>query len=193
MLRTIATSVLVLSLAACASMATYPPVDGKPTMSGSTPPLPQIMASSLRYAHQRGNPGAPLVFNLPPDTIRAAWADVERRLGDGARPMAEGDKDAFTVKQVRLNGGKAEVDVVYPTPEGVYQMLTVHLEGHYGGEYRPVFVQRWLVPVDQLERNEPVLGSLDEKPMVAAPAEEAPAGQPDAASGADGSDGNSGE
>jgi hypothetical protein len=54
-------------------------------------------------------------------------------------------------------------------------------------------VQRWLVPVDQLERNEPVLGSLDEKPMVAEPAEEAPAGQPDAASGADGSDGNSGE
>jgi hypothetical protein len=85
--------------------------------------------------------------------------------------MAEGDKDAFTVKQVRLNGGKAEVDVVYPSPEGVYQIMTVHLEGAFGADYRPMFVQKWLIPAKAQPFNPPVGGPWAETPSESGPGE----------------------
>lgn len=146
-------------LAGCAASATYPPTAGKAVVPANTPPLPQVMASALRYAQQRGNPNVALVFNLPPDTLQAAWDDVGRRLGDGTRPMTADDKEAFTVRQVRLDGGKAEVDIVYPSPEGVYQIMTVHLEGAFGVDFRPMFVQRWLIPAKAQAFNPPLVGS----------------------------------
>ena len=169
MLRTLLRISLALVLTGCASTATYPPTSGRATVAGNTPPLPQVMASALRYAQQRGNPNASMVFNLPPDTLESAWTDVGKRLGDGARPMTAADKDAFTVRQVRVNGGQAEVDVVYPSPEGVYQILTVHLEGGVGADYRPMFVQRWLIPSTPQPFNPPVtaMSSSLETPAVA--------------------------
>jgi hypothetical protein len=171
MLRNLLCATVVFALSACAATATYPPTAGKATVTGNTPPLPQVMASSLRYAQQRGNPNAVMVYNLPPDTLSTAWDDVGRRLGDGSRPMKESDKDAFTVKQVRLNGGKAEVDIVYPSPEGVYQIMTVHLEGAFGADYRPMFVQKWLIPARAQAYNPPANGPWSETPSVSAPGE----------------------
>jgi hypothetical protein len=189
MLRTLLCGTILFALSACAATATYPPTAGRATVTGNTPPLPQIMASALRYAQQRGNPNAAMVFNLPPDTLWTAWEDVNKRLGDGARPMNEGDKEAFSVRQVRLNGGKAEVDVVYPSPEGVYQIMTVHLEGAFGADYRPMFVQKWLIPSKAQAYNPPVGGPWAEAPSASAPGEiddptassrPAPAAQPSA-------------
>ena len=171
MLRNLLCATVVLALSACASTATYPPTAGRATVTGNTPPLPQVMASALRYAQQRGNPNMAMVFNLPPETLQSAWNDVGNRLGDGARAMKEGDKEAFTVKQVRLNGGKAEVDVVYPSPEGVYQIMTVHLEGAFGADYRPMFVQKWLIPAKAQAFNPPVGGPWAETPTESAPGE----------------------
>jgi hypothetical protein len=182
MLRTLLRIPLLIALAGCASTATYPPTAGRATVAGNTPPLPQVMASALRYAQQRGNPNAQMVFNLPPDTLETAWIDVGRRLGDGARPMTEQDKDAFTVQQVRVNGGQAEVDVVYPSPEGVYQILTVHLEGGIGADYRPMFVQRWLIPSKAHAFNPPVTSMSS---SLAAPAAEATQPAAEAAPAAD--------
>jgi len=171
MLRNLLCATVLLALSACASTATYPPTAGRATVTGNTPPLPQVMASALRYAQQRGNPNMPLVFNLPPETLQTAWDDVGRRLGDGATPMKEGDKEAFTVRQVRLNGGKAEVDVVYPSPEGVYQIMTVHLEGAFGADYRPMFVQKWLIPSKAQAFNPPVGGPWAKTPTESSPGE----------------------
>jgi len=169
MLRNLLQSTIVLLLAGCAATATYPPTAGNATVTANTPPLPQVMASSLRYAQQRGNPNAPMVFNLPPNTLQSAWDDVGRRLGDGCRSMTADDKEAFTVRQVRVNGGKAEVDVVYPSPEGVYQIMTVHLEGGFGTDYRPMFVQRWLIPSKQQAFNPPAPGPWSETPSGSVP------------------------
>jgi hypothetical protein len=171
MLRTLLRSTIALLLAGCAATATYPPTAGRATVTGNTPPLPQVMASSLRYAQQRGNPNMPIVFNLPPMTLQSAWDDVGKRLGDGCRPMAADDKDAFTVRQVRVNGGKAEVDIVYPSPEGVFQIMTVHLEGGFGSDYRPMFVQRWLVPASAQAFNPPAAGPWSEAPTDSVPTE----------------------
>jgi len=171
MLRTLLRISIALVLAGCASTATYPPTTGRAAMTGNTPPLPQVMSSALRYAQQRGNPNATLVFNLPPETLETAWVDVGKRLGDGARAMTAADKDAFTVRQVRINGGQAEVDIVYPSPEGVYQILTVHLEGAFGADYRPMFVQRWLIPAKAQAFNPPVGGPFAPTPTESRPTE----------------------
>ena len=162
MLRNLTVLVTTIVLSACATMATYPPTAGTGGVTATQPPLPQVMASALRYAQQRCNPNAPLVFNLPPRTLQAAWDDVAKRLGDGARPMTASDKEAFTVRQLRLNGGQAEVDVVYPSPEGVYQIMTVHLEGAFGVDYRPQYTQRWLIPSKAQAFNPPIAGPFAE-------------------------------
>ena len=171
MLRNLSVLLASLFLGACATMATYPPTAGSGGVTATQPPLPQIMASALRYAQQRGNPNAPLVFNLPPRTLQAAWDDVAKRLGDGARAMTEGDKEAFTVRQLRLNGGQAEVDIVYPSPEGVFQIMTVHLEGAFGVDYRPMYTQRWLIPSKAQTFNPPIAGPFAEPGKNFGPAE----------------------
>jgi hypothetical protein len=85
------------------------------------------MASGMRYAQLRLAPvGEILVFNLPPQTPQYVWDDVAIKLGDGSRPMTESDKVGMTLQQLRLNGSHAEVDVIYVTTDGVWQMATVH-------------------------------------------------------------------
>ena len=158
-LASVLTSGLFVSLLGCTAGATYPPTSGKTVLSPSTPPCPQLMASGLRYAQQRlAPPGEILVFNLPPQTPFYVWDDVAMKLGEGSRPMTESDKVGMTMQQLRLNGSHAEVDVIYVTSDGVWQMATVHLEGAFGAEYRPSFVQRWLIPVEKPVFNPPVAG-----------------------------------
>ena len=158
-LASVLTSGLFVSLLGCTAGATYPPTSGKTVLSPSTPPCPQLMASGLRYAQQRlAPPGEILVFNLPPQTPFYVWDDVAIKLGEGSRPMTESDKVGMTMQQLRLNGSHAEVDVIYVTSDGVWQMATVHLEGAFGAEYRPSFVQRWLIPVEKPVFNPPLAG-----------------------------------
>lgn len=158
-------SALIIPLTGCTAGATYPPTAGRTTLSPSTPPCPQLMVSGLRYAQQRLAPaGEILVFNLPPQTPIYVWDDVAGKLGEGSRRMTETDKVGMTLQQLRLNGSHAEVDVIYVTTEGVWQMATVHLEGAFGAEYRPSFVQRWLIPVDRPVFNPPLVGSFDDAP-----------------------------
>lgn len=158
-LAAVLTSGLFVSLLGCTAGATYPPTSGKTVLSPSTPPCPQLMASGLRYAQQRlAPPGEILVFNLPPQTPFYVWDDVAMKLGEGSRPMTESDKVGMTMQQLRLNGSHAEVDVIYVTSDGVWQMATVHLDGAFGAEYRPSFVQRWLIPVEKPVFNPPLAG-----------------------------------
>ncbi len=121
------------------------------------------MASGLRYAQVRlAPPGEILVFNLPPQTPNYVWDEVAAKLGDGSRPMTESDKVGMTLQQLRLNGSHAEVDVIYVTTDGVWQMATVHLDGAFGADYRPSFLQRWLIPVEKPVFYPPLVGvSLD--------------------------------
>ena len=158
-------SALIIALTGCTAGATYPPTAGRTTLSPSTPPCPQLMASGLRYAQQRLAPaGEILVFNLPPQTAQYVWDDVALKLGEGSRPMTASDTTGMTLQQLRLNGSIAEVDVIYVTTEGVWQMATVHLEGAFGVEFRPSFVQRWLIPVEKPVFNPPLVGSFDDAP-----------------------------
>jgi len=144
-----------LALAAAASMfvvgcsapRTWPSAGGASVISADTPPLPQVVIASVKYAHEQIAKDSPLVYNLPSDMNVPAFATYERGLAPG-KPMCPGDTNVWTVRQARIDGSKAQVDIEYPSRDGFYQTVTVHLQGATGGfDYRPAYLQYWKVPV----------------------------------------------
>lgn len=152
-----ASALLSLPIAGCASWSTFPPVEGRDTLSPGFAPAPDVMATSLAYAHARTGRGDPLVFNLPPDVSAGTWGTVEIKLRPEAGvPMMPGDIAVWSIQQVRLRGNVAEVDVVY-LDQGVYQLATVHLSSKPFEPFRAEYLQRWLVPVETPSANDPRL------------------------------------
>ena len=47
--------------------------------------------------------------------------------------MCPGDTAVWTVRQVRIDGSKAQVEIEYPSRDGFYQTVTVHMSGATGG------------------------------------------------------------
>ncbi len=144
---------VALSISGCTATMTYPEYEGAPKADPSLQPMPNLMADALKFAHQRTAPEQELVFNLPPTTPVQVWRGVAKRLGIG-RPMTAGDTLVWSVRQVRLSGGRAEVDVVYPT-NGIYQIATVHFVGSTAQPFYPSMLQLWLVPVPAPTCNTP--------------------------------------
>lgn len=144
---------VALAISGCAATMTYPEYEGAPKADPSLQPIPNLMADALKFAHHRTAPEQELVFNLPPTTPVQVWRGVGKRLGMG-RPMTAGDTLVWSIRQVRLSGGRAEVDVVYPT-EGIYQLATVHFVGSTAQPYYPTMLQLWLVPVSAPTCNTP--------------------------------------
>lgn len=146
-------TVALLPLGACTSTMTYPEYPGAPKADPSFQPMPNLMGDALAFAHQRIAPGTELVFNLPPNTPVQVWRNAAKRM-ESTRAMTATDTKAWTVSQVRLSGGHAEVDVIYPT-EGIYQMATVHFTGATGQPFYPTLLQLWLIPVAAPTSNAP--------------------------------------
>ena len=150
-------ALLSLPFAGCASWSTFPPVEGRDSFAPGLAPAPDVMAKSLAYAHARTGRGEPLVFNLPPDVSAGTWGTVEIKLRpEGATPMKPGDREVWSIQQVRLRGNVAEVDIVY-LDQGVYQLATVHLSSKPFEPFRADYLQRWLVPVEAPVANDPRL------------------------------------
>jgi hypothetical protein len=139
-------SVAMMPLAGgCTAVMTYPSYPGAPKADPSMQPMPDLMADALKFAHQRLAPSSELIVNLPPTTPKQVWRGVLKR-DQPCRPMGPSDTRAWTIQQVRLSGGKAEVDIVYPT-DGIFQLATVHFTGSTGQPFYPTQLQLWLVPV----------------------------------------------
>lgn len=150
-----AAAALLLLQGACAALATYPPVAGGTPLTPGLPPVPEVMAKALIYAHARTGEGEPLLFNLPEGISPGVWASVAQTINTAnrplglaeARPMLADDRRVWSVSQVRVRAFKAEVDVVYLDRE-VYQMATVHLASQPMRGYQAEYLQRWLIPID---------------------------------------------
>lgn len=142
-----------LQMVGCSAAMTYPEYPGAPKADPSLQPLPNLMADAITFVHGRVCAGSEVVFDLPPNTPKQVWRVVAKRLGNG-RVMREGDKAVLYVRQVRLSGGRAEVDVVYPA-DGIYQLATVHFTGATGQPFYPKMLQLWLVPTDTPVCNTP--------------------------------------
>jgi len=158
-----ATLVMALPMAGCSAAMTYPEYPGAPKADPSMPPLPDLMADSITFVHGRMCAGSEVIFDLPPNTPKQVWRGVAKRIGTG-RVMREGDTGVLYVRQVRLSGGRAEVDVVYPA-DGIYQLATVHFTGATGQPFYPKMLQLWLVPTDSPICNTPPEVLADPKPQ----------------------------
>jgi hypothetical protein len=119
-----ALALLAVVPAACTAMSTYPPVDGKVVNTPSVSPGPEVMAGAIKEAHRLTAPNTDIIFNLPAGLPENTWNRVAFLLPDSARAMEPGDENVYSVKQLRIQGGSAEVDVIYPE-RGVYQLMTV--------------------------------------------------------------------
>lgn len=151
-----AAAALLLIAAACSAPRTFPSPSGDPGFSADSPPLPQVITDALVFAHHEIAPKTPLVYNLPAETNEPAWPTYERRLAP-ARAMCPGDTGVWTVELARVDGSKAQVDIQYPSRDGFYQRVTVHLTGATAGVgYKPEYVQYWRVPVKDPVCNTPV-------------------------------------
>jgi len=152
-----------LQMVGCSAAMTYPEYPGAPKADPSLQPLPNLMADAITFVHGRVCAGSEVVFDLPPNTPKQVWRVVAKRLGTG-RVMREGDKGVLYVRQVRLSGGRAEVDVVYPA-DGIYQLATVHFTGATGQPFYPKMLQLWLVPTDTPVCNTPLEVLTDPNPQ----------------------------
>ena len=141
--------------AACTAMSTYPPVDGKPISTPNVSPGPEVMAGAIREASRQIAPGKPIVFNLPDGLSENTWNRVAFLLPDNARAMEPEDEDVYSVKQLRISGGTAEVDVVY-RDRGVYQLMTVKLGGGPLAGWSVAWSYRWLLPEQKPTPNDPL-------------------------------------
>jgi len=189
-LRVLAAVLLVSVPAACTAVSTYPPTAGTTKMTPTVSPGPELMAAAIKEASRVTNGKQPIVFNLPAGLDSGTWRRIASLLPDGARPMRAGDEAVYSVQQLRLSGGTAEVDVTYPE-RGVYQLMTVKLEGGPVIPWRVQWAYRWVIPATAPVANDPMLAAEAteaKKPEAETPAVETPATEQAAAP----TDGNGG-
>ena len=155
-IRSLAASVLLACVpAACTAMSTYPPVAGKTISTPSVSPGPEVMAGAIKEAHRITNPNSEIVFNLPAGLPENTWNRVAYLLPDSARAMEPGDEHVYSVQQVRISGGQAEVDVVYPEGK-VYQLMTVKFNGGPLAGWSVAWAYRWRIPAQKPTPNDPL-------------------------------------
>ena len=155
--RLLAAFVLAIAPVACTSMSTYPPTAGKAVSTPNVAPGPEVMAGAIKEAHRITGLGTPVVFNLPAGLQESTWSKVARLVADGrgdAKPMEPGSENVFSVQQLRISGGVAEVDVVYPE-RGVYQLMTVKFKGGAALPWRVDWAYRWVIPATAPIANTP--------------------------------------
>jgi hypothetical protein len=150
-----ALALLAVVPAACTAMSTYPPVDGKVINTPSVSPGPEVMAGAIKEAHRLTAPNTDIIFNLPAGLPENTWNRVAFLLPDSARAMEPGDENVYSVKQLRIQGGSAEVDVIYPE-RGVYQLMTVKFSGGPLTAWTVAWSYRWLIPSEKPTPNDPL-------------------------------------
>ena len=150
-------AVLIASVpAACTAVSTYPPTAGATRMTPSVSPGPELMAAAIKEAHRVTKGAQPLVFNLPAGLQSGTWRRVNALLPDGARAMRASDENVYSVEQLRLSGGAADVDVIYPE-RGVYQLMTVKFEGGPALPWRVQWAYRWVIPATAPVATDPMI------------------------------------
>jgi hypothetical protein len=155
-IRVLAALLLAAVPAACTAVSTYPPTAGTTKMTPSVSPGPELMAGAIKEAHRVTKGSTPIVFNLPSGLSSGTWERVAQQLPSGARAMRGGDENVYSVQQLRLSGGTAEVDVVYPD-RGVYQLMTVKFEGGAVVPWRVQWAYRWVIPASIPVANDPMI------------------------------------
>jgi hypothetical protein len=154
-LRTGASScaaLVVLFLVGCAPFATFPPDGAGPNVYPWMAPCPEVMASSLKEAHNRVAPGSPLIYNLPANISRMAWEDVQDRLGPTARRMQEGDEVVWDLERFGIRNTKAFSDIAYWN-NGKGVLVTISLERNNIMPFRFSHLKRYYISMSSMPKS----------------------------------------
>lgn len=144
-----------LCLPGCAAWSTYPAIPG--AMQVGHPefePLPTIMAEAVRYSNERYLKADEPTFNLPEGVTKATYDSVKQRLR-GGRAMLDPDEPAVHIKQIRVRGGDAQVDVIFPRDDGLYQFVTLHMKQRFLNRFEVRDTRLWRIHVKAPEPNYP--------------------------------------
>lgn len=144
----LAIAAAALIAAGCSLPRSFPSASGNNGLSADSPPLPEVITHAVLFAHKSIAPKSTLIFNLPAEVNSSAWQTYERMLAPG-KPMCPTDRAVYTVRQARIDGSLAQVDIEYPARDGFYQLVTVHMKDASAGiGYRPEYLQYWRIPVN---------------------------------------------
>lgn len=171
-------------LGGCNMKAAYPQQDGWQQLDPFLDPVPQVMARALDASHAATDPSVPLVWNLPPGMQKTVWNKVSSLLGQGAVAMTKDGERVWSIERVRVNGSFAEVDVLWRNADGMWQLMTVHLEGAAMAPYRVTYLQRWRLPESRVpscnnpDAGRPAPDAAAQAPSKDGPASAAPANPP---------------
>ncbi|MFB0985408.1 MAG: hypothetical protein QMB94_03860 [Phycisphaerales bacterium] len=157
---------LGLSSVGCTPYATFPSDGGVEFLAPGMYPAPQLMGKGLRVTYEKtagdlpqrpvmvdgdadGLP--PLVYALPEGVSTSDWRQVGIQTEvDSAREATRDDLSngisIWEVKQLRIRSNRAEVDVVYPSGDDLYQLATVIFKSEPFGPFKFQSFQRWLTP-----------------------------------------------
>jgi hypothetical protein len=134
---------LMILLNACAPQATYPPVETTAKLARPTfEPVPTVLAVAIRYVQENCTKDMDLAINLPEGVPAEAYDMVFEKLG-GGRPMTMTGEAAIHVKEVRTRNFNAQVDVIYPRPEGFNQLATITMKRTILENYRVERIRPW--------------------------------------------------
>ena len=147
----------------CTSSLTYPATAGKSPARPDVYPCPELMCDAM-FGVARSTKNATqdtetvIAFNLPEGVQSTVWNKVQTRLTSRTtapvRAMTATDTAAFSVEQIRVNGGKAEVDVLY-LDRGVWQLATVKFTGGALAPFHLDSITRWVIPATAPTANDP--------------------------------------
>ncbi len=157
----------------CSVYSTFPPDSPSQFVDPYFPPMPDVMAKALTFAHGRLAANAPFIWNLPAGAQYAVWEKVAQELPTGAVPMTSVDQDVFSVRQVRISGGQAQVDIVHRA-SGVWALVTVSLKKMGPLQmFEADYLQSWTIPVEAPSPNmpsKPIVPGTIESAVAAGPA-----------------------
>lgn len=145
---------ILITLAGCTSMGTYPPSPGfDGVVDASVEPVPTLMAKAIRYAQIRyGSVGEDIAINLPPDTPDLVYRLVAQQLG-GGHPQFDSDEPAYHIAEVRLKTMAAEVDIFYPRKGLYHGFVTMNFTRDLFGNYKVKHTRLWRITRNPPEPN----------------------------------------
>ena len=145
-------ALVAVFLVGCIPYATFPPDGAGPNVYPWMAPCPEVMAKSLKEAHSRVAPGAPLIYNLPPKSSRMAWNDVQDRLGPTARRMEEGDSVVWDLERFGIRNTNAFSDIAYWN-NGKAVLVTVSLERDNVMPFRFSHLKRFYISMNAMPKS----------------------------------------
>ena len=159
------------ALPACSPFATYPPIEHTARLAPATlPPVAGLMAEAIAHTNTNYGSGRDVfAVNLPPGVPEITYVKVLERLGPGAYVMTQDEQFAYHVTEARVRGAKAEVDVVFPREDGLFQLVTVYLKTNLVSGYRATDARAWRIEVQPMSPNyvpgpDPVEGEVVQAP-----------------------------